>query len=67
MGVEPLSHPLLQAGCALTEGLSALEEQRGELEITDRRGYGLDRPAVPRETEDDCRSRWIVTPTLTAL
>lgn len=41
-GEGPPSHPSLQEGCALTEGLSAValpwEEQRAELEMTDRKG-----------------------------
>lgn len=57
-GVPP-SHPSLQEGRALTEGLSAVElpreEQRVELEMTDRKGYGLYWAAVPRENKDDCR------------
>lgn len=52
-------HPSLQEGCALTEGLSAVElrweEQRAELEMTDRKGYCLYWSATPRENKDDWR------------
>lgn len=44
LGGVPPCHPFLQEGCALTEGLSAVElpgeEQQMELEMTDRMGYG---------------------------
>lgn len=42
LGEVPPCPPLLQQGCALTEGLSAVElpgeEQQMELEMTDREG-----------------------------
>lgn len=45
LGGVPPCHSLLREGCALTEGLSAVElpreEQQMELEMTDRKGYGL--------------------------
>lgn len=51
-GGVPPSHPPLQKGCALTEGLCAvelpLEEQRMELEMTDRKGYALYWELFPR-------------------
>lgn len=59
LGGQLFVAPSLQEGYALTEGLRAVElpweEQRAELEMTDRKGYGLYWAAVPRENEDDCR------------
>lgn len=59
LGEVPPSRPSLQEGRALTEGLSAVElpweEQRTELEMTDRKGYGLYRVAVPRDNKDHRR------------
>lgn len=59
LGEVPPSLPSLQEGCALTEGLSAVElpweEQQVKLEMTDRKGYGLYWVAVPRENKDDSR------------
>lgn len=63
LGEEPPSHPSLQEGCALTEELSAValpwEEQQLELEMTDRKDYGLYRVAVSRINKVDCRLWWI--------
>lgn len=57
LGVGPLSHPSLQEGCVLTEGLSAMElpceQQRAELEMTDSKGYHLYLAAVPRENKEN--------------
>lgn len=45
LGGAPPCHSVLQEGCALTEGLSAVElpreEQQMELEMTDKEGYEL--------------------------
>lgn len=55
LGGVPPSHPSLQEGHALTEELSAVElqweEQRVELEMTDRKGYGLSWVFFPRENK----------------
>ena len=63
---EPPSQPSLQEGCALTEGLSAgelpWEEQRAELEMTDRKGYHLYQVGFPRANKEECRSWWIDRP-----
>lgn len=63
LGEEPPSHPSLQEGCALTEELSAValpwEEQQLELEMTNRKDYGLYRVAVSRINKVDCRLWWI--------
>lgn len=68
MGEEPPSHPSLQEGCALTEELSAValpwEEQQLELEMTNRKDYGLYRVAVSRINKVDCDG--LITATLTA-
>lgn len=42
------------------------EEQWVELEMTDRKGYGLYSVAVPRENKDDCRCDGQITLILTA-
>lgn len=55
LGGVPPSHPWLQEGCTLTEGLSAEEERRAELEMTDRKGYGLHCVDVPRENKGEGR------------